>query len=407
MTDLQWYLHPWSLLVYQTSLIVFAVGFTRPGSLIRLALWPLALFTVFRFVATAHVLNNGFHMSFGASDAWLTFLQYWDVVLLSNWDFEYGGPQPKVMEKREAKPWRERATFWNRLGFGIYAASSYRCSGTPFEVPNLGPFDKKDPKYVPSKAKYIRNAAIRVVVVYLILDAMTSFNDPTAMRSVFADEKIPLLRRLSQLTLEEAIMRTFTSFSFWLVNYLVLILFFDIPGIICVATGLSGVEWWRPPFNSIFQAFTLRRYWGVFWHQSVRKRINSPANWIAKDVLRLPRGTLLARYAVVILTFTMSTFQHATGDIASGIPVSRTGSPWFFLVQALGFVLEDVFQYVWKQVAPASARDTWYTKVFGYVWVFAWMFWCTPFYAYPVSANNRGDQDAILPFSVLKAVLGK
>ncbi|KXX73084.1 hypothetical protein MMYC01_210599, partial [Madurella mycetomatis] len=397
---MEWYLHPWSLLVFQTSLIVFAVGFTRPGSLIRLALWPLALYLVFRFVATAHVLGNGFHMSFGASDAWLTFLQYWDVALLSKWDFDYGGPQPKAADKKEKTPWRKQPTLWNRIGFGIYAASSYRCSGTPFEVPNLAPFDEKDPSYVPSKAAYLRKAAIRVVVVYLMLDAMTSFNDPESMRSIFADEKIPLLSRLSSLTFDEAVMRTFTSFSFWLVNYLVLILFFDIPGIICVSTGLSGVEWWRPPFRSITEAFTLRRYWGVFWHQSVRKRINAPANWITKDVLRLPRGTLLARYVAVILTFTMSTFQHATGDVASGISISRTGSPSFFLVQALGFMMEDLFQYIWRQVAPAWAHNTWYTKVFGYIWVFAWMFWCTPFYAFPVSANNRGEQPgrpAILP----------
>lgn len=267
---MEWYLHPWSLLVFQTSLIVFAVGFTRRGSLVRLALWPLVLYIVFRFVATAHVLNNRFHMSFGASDAWLTFLQYWDVALLSGWDLEDGGPRPRAAaekkekeeEKEAARPRRERPTFWSRLGFGIYAASSYRCSGTPFEVPNLAPFDKRDPGYTPSRARYLRGAAARVVVVYLLLDAMTSFNDPAAMQSVFAAEKIPLLSRLSELTAEEAAARTLTSFSFWLVNYLVLLLFFDIPGIICVSTGLSGVEWWRPPFNSITEAFTLRRYWG-------------------------------------------------------------------------------------------------------------------------------------------------
>ena len=262
MADIEWYLHPWSLLVFQTGLMVFAVGFTRPGSPVRFALWPLVLYIVYRFVTTAHVLSNGFHMSFGASDTWLTFLQYWDVALLSKWDFDHSGPQPKATEKKEKKPWRKQATFWNRLGFGIYAASSYRCSGTPFEVPNLAPFNRENPSYVPSKAKYLRSAAIRVVVVYLILDAMTSFNDPAAMRAMFADEKIPLLSRLSELTVDEAVARTITSFSFWLVNYLVLILFFDIPGIICVSTGLSGVEWWRPPFNSITEAFTLRRYWG-------------------------------------------------------------------------------------------------------------------------------------------------
>lgn len=248
--------------------MVLVVGFTNAQSRIRSLLIPFMGYLVYAFMVAAPTrIPNTFHRSFGASDAWLTFLQYVDVAALSQWDFSYGGPKPLAVEKKELKPYG-KDTLLNRLRFGIYGASSYRCSGTPFEVPNLAPFDRKDLSYQPSKGNYLKWAVFRVVVVYLLLDGMLSFSDPAALAPLFADKNIPLLFRLRELTVEEAITRTITSASFWLVNYLTLMLFFDIPGIFCVSTGLSTVAWWRPPFNSISEAWTLRRYWG-YVHGSI------------------------------------------------------------------------------------------------------------------------------------------
>ncbi|KAI9642741.1 hypothetical protein NHQ30_008472 [Ciborinia camelliae] len=397
-----WASNPWSLLIFQTSLIVGVVGFTPASSRVRWLLIPLQFYLTWSFVFLARKrINNTFHASFGASDAWLTALQYADVAFLSKWDFAYGGPKPKAVEKKTLVPFG-KDTFLNRLTFGIYAASSYRCSGTPFEVANLAPFDRKDPQYQPSTTKYLLGAIKRTVICYLLLDAMVSFGDPEAMAPLFADDRIPLLRRLPTFTVEEAVTRFITSFSFWLVNYLTLMLFFDIPGIICVSLGLSDVSWWRPPFNSILEGYTLRRYWGKFWHQSVRKRINHPATYITYSVLGLPSRSIIARYTALILTFTMSTFQHATGDVASGIPWWRTGSPSFFMSQAAGFIAEDLFQHFWGRL---GGKSNLMTRIFGYLWVFLWMFWTTPFYSYPVSGANKGDP--IIPFSVLKPLAFK
>ena len=117
----------------------------------------------------------------------------------------------------------------------------------------------------------------------------------------------------------------------------------------------------------------------------------------------------MARYVALALTFVISSCQHALGDVASGIPISRTGSPWFFMIQALGFVMEDIAQNLWSWLRPGSrgTKPAGWSKVVGYVWVFLWMFWCTPFYSYPVSANNRGEKDAVLPFSILKMLTSK
>ena len=127
----------------------------------------------------------------------------------------------------------------------------------------------------------------------------------------------------------------------------------------------------------------------------MRKRINHPATYIAYSMLRLPTRSMVARYTALVLTFVMSTCQHATGDIASGIPWWRTGSPAFFMIQSLGFMAEDAFQAI-----ALGGRSSLGSKLFGYLWVFLWMFWTTPFYSYPVSAANKGDP--VIPFSILR-----
>ena len=203
LTPPSWAMHPWTLLATEISLLVLIVGFTSPSSPGRRAFFPVFIYLVYAvFMGARTQISNSFHASFGTAYATLTFLQYVDVALLSKWDFAYDGPSPRAPTKKLEKPVSKTDNPWNRLSFGIYAAASYRCSGTSFEVPNQAPFDPKNLNYVPSRGKYLRWALFRVVVVYFILDAMTSFNDPAAMAPLFTHDKIPLLGRLSQLTLQ-------------------------------------------------------------------------------------------------------------------------------------------------------------------------------------------------------------
>jgi hypothetical protein len=152
-----------------------------------------------------------------------------------------------------------------------------------------------------------------------------------------------------------------------------------------------------------------------FWHLSVKNRIYGPSIYITEKILKLPRGSLATQYTILLLTFVFSTSFHALGDIACGIPPSKTGAPLFFGVQAIAIILEDLVQYTWKcffsyQDAQVSEKEKkqihkgparWQVWV-GRLWVFLFMYWCTPFYAYPVTAHN-GD-GLIVPFSVMRRV---
>jgi len=223
---------------------------------------------------------------------------------------------------------------------------------------------------------------------------------------MFRDDRIALFSRWQEVTVEEFLTRAVLTFMFWLLNYLLLVVLFNLPGLVCVATGITGVSWWRPIFNSPTEAYTLRNFWGKFWHQALRNRISNPATFIARAILGFPKGSFASRYSTLILTFAFSSLLHATGDIASGIEVMRSGSFAFFVIQAGGIMLEDLFHAARKRISPSSVARGPNTleKIFGWTWVSMWLIWCTPIWSFPVSRNGRGDIDAILPFSILKVL---
>jgi hypothetical protein len=104
--------------------------------------------------------------------------------------------------------------------------------------------------------------SIKVAIAWLLLDAMTSFGDPAEVTPLFKDERIAIFSRWQEVTVEELFTRAVLTFMFWLLNYLLLVVLFNVPGLVCVAMGITGVSWWRPIFSPVSEAYTLRNFWG-------------------------------------------------------------------------------------------------------------------------------------------------
>ncbi|EXJ93244.1 hypothetical protein A1O3_01801 [Capronia epimyces CBS 606.96] len=396
--------HPWTLLAAQIILTSLTVGFTKPSCFIRPAmLLPILCMTTV-YISTARTrVDNIFQLSWGGSQAVLATYQYIDVAIVSRWNFEHSGPEPRNKSEKQRSPFGADNP-WNRLKFGLYAASSFRNCATVFETRGIKPFNRKDPSFIPSKERFIVSATMHLIACYLTLDALTSLGDPDKQAVLFSESRIPLLSRLDQVTMQELIERLTCSLVFWIVNYLVLSTSVTAISLIMVGTGLSSVAWWKPLFN-IDNGFpyTVRRFWSNFWHLSVRNRIFAPSVYTVHNILKLPRGSANSRYMVLILTFAYSAGFHALGDISCGISPHKTGAWLFFSVQAVAVMVEDLVQCMWKQIFPETKSQRqiapWQIWV-GRLWVFLLMYWCTPFYAYPVTAHN-GD-GLIVPFSVIR-----
>ena len=141
-----------------------------------------------------------------------------------------------------------------------------------------------------------------------------------------------------------------------------------------------------------------------FWHQSYRQKIGSPAYYTTYSLLGLQKGGLVARYTLILLSFTVSGLVHVAEEYGAGVPLHQSNSMRFFCMQTLGIMSEDGVQALFHW-SNADRKRSW-TRAVGYIWVILWISWSSPAWYYPkLRLNNGSQRDQILPFTLLGKLL--
>ena len=158
---------------------------------------------------------------------------------------------------------------------------------------------------------------------------------------------------------------------------------------------------WPALFGAPWHAYTIRRFWGRFWHRCV----TPPAGvWSSKaaQCLGLPKGSRAEKTAVAFGIFFLSgVFHSLVAWIKGGM------APWsdvlFFIanfgIVALEMVVTNVFRRVLKiigcQELPQNKGPRVLGRFLGYLWVFSWFFWVTPRWLYPkyYAMSLRAEDD--------------
>ena len=298
-------LSPYVLSIFQRLTIIFLIGFTHPSSILRPAIFPIVL--AWNIYLVSHygdyITNTSWRAYFGG-ECLVGVLRYAEQVLVQRWSFQsYDFFQFKgSKDKHNPKVKNEVITlssasvsdsFWNRFRFGVWVCFSDRYVATPYQAPHTPHYSDKDPTYCPSRLLFILRRIAIAAFSYMLLDSVQYSNQPELNPILYADDKIPLLSRLwtGKATAEEVLLRTGTILGFGFIAYWG----FQMPLLVCqiivVALGLSRPELERPLFGSLADAYTLRGFWGSFWHQLLRRRFTTLSNYITYQVLQLPRPT--------------------------------------------------------------------------------------------------------------------
>ncbi|KAK8072791.1 hypothetical protein PG996_006139 [Apiospora saccharicola] len=375
-------LDPIAVLVLSSTI----VGFTPARSLSRIACVPvLATFT------WHCVLNSPVYI---ARSAWASavggytissFLHYLDVAVLSGWSFDIHGPSRNTFEQksprtRNSAAKKSRWLVLQRLKFGLAVFFSWRFVNTPHQVRNL---PQLDGRLRASRARFLCHTVLTIVVCYLLLDIMDSSSDAEVSAKFYTPDKVGLFSRFAEVSLEELAMRLFAALG--------------------LCTGLIAFQ--RGVYNvaAFFCVATC-----INTH-----RLNAMSDFLLHDVLRLPKGTKMVRYLRISLIFLLSGIMHVAIDVASGIPLQRSGAMKFFSIQPLGVFIEDMFLSMFhagseRPPLPKSLRL--WRRCAGWAWLGLWMAWTAPAYLYPIMAQEESEENGgVVPLSVLtyvKSVLG-
>ncbi|KAJ5431036.1 hypothetical protein N7445_008768 [Penicillium cf. griseofulvum] len=156
---------------------------------------------------------------------------------------------------------------------------------------------------------------------------------------------------------------------------------------------------WPPIFGSLSQAWSIRRFWGKFWHQIVRRTYTNYGEWISRKVLRLRPRSLPDKIFVIFAIFLFSGLSHAAVSWQLGDHCGWSLDIWWFCANFVAGLLEVVvtqlLQAFVKKIGQKS-RLEWldesiWSRIFGFVWVFSFMFWSIPKWQYPKLYCHLGD----------------
>jgi hypothetical protein len=249
---------------------------------------------------------------------------------------------------------------------------------------------------------FIRNrilSLIKISIIYylhhIIMEVPHSYFAPISTHD-FRISKQTYFRRLlprsfSTLTsdfptLRETQIRAYIVVYYVWFGYALYTFLYEVLAVAFVAAGVDDPEDWPPFFGKLAKAYSIRNFWGKFWHKLIYRTYTSYGKVISTNILRIPQKGILGRLFVNFFVFFFSGIVHQVVTRHLGL----TCGEWpedvtFFLANFAAIVLEmtvqNAFERIWRIMrwtCPECIKI-----IVGYIWVFGFLFWSLPKLIYP------------------------
>lgn len=336
------------------QLVVCVVVALRPSLAVRLATWAgvaATLLYAVRFDTREDMQNYSMGCTIGS-------LVFNALVMLA----------PDVLAQCRHEDQTKLLTemsLWERMYNVQCIAANTRGIGWNYQVPHLPPRSEQ------SRERFIWGRLLRIARFLLILDMVQTYID---LNPAFGPDKARLMWT------QNVLVRFFNVLTYATKSYCLVTVPYDIASVLAVGTRLSEPKAWPMVVGRWRDAYTVRRFWGRVWHQSMRRFVSAIGKYSARTLGCAP-GSWLSSHVQLLVGFVVSGVAHLPGD-AMVHPRWAGASFWFFPAQAAAITFEDA---VIAQGAARGLRDTRWTRIIGYVWTAAWLVytasWFTSFAA--------------------------
>ena len=223
-------------------------------------------------------------------------------------------------------------------------------------------------------------------IIILLLDQAYTLTYSMVLQLTYADfdpSKQSYLRRIRTITVRETTIRSWLVFNFVWSSWAIFTATHDLLAFAFVALGIDEPEDWPSLYGSIFEAYSIRRFWGKYWHHLVQHSYCTYGSLISRKVLRLPRGSLADRTCVNFSVFLISGIVHACITAQLGFTCGYWEDIAFFMMCYAALLVEAGVQRFASLAFRGSRPDGWTCRLVGYTWVFGFLFWVLPKHQYP------------------------
>ncbi|KAF1355964.1 hypothetical protein EJ07DRAFT_129988 [Lizonia empirigonia] len=148
-------------------------------------------------------------------------------------------------------------------------------------------------------------------------------------------------------------------------------------------------SWGLRLFGSLGDCWSVRRYWGVYWHDYVYASFSAHAKLVTRGWLRLREPSATRRALENGMVFVASGLAHSA---VRWVQTQGEGEVWtvaiWYAAQMLPILVEGVVERFWSDAMArrwlgekfGEKRVVVMERIVGYTWVFCWMFWSVPKY---------------------------
>jgi Membrane bound O-acyl transferase family len=418
-----------SFIVLSWAFVLWVLPYAKPGSNVRMLPIFLLLLNVVLAVSVPNVFGDNAVAGALTGNAFfiqllrgvqLLYLRKGIKTLTPSTGSKLSDADGETSPGLECRSGLKQQPLWSR--YICPAPESLRWVHTFLNVREIGTSNSRRPipsfsstqsTYIPSRRQFIARHVVKLALCWLIIDCMSL--QPKAPASLISPERERLFSRLMSISPGELVDRTLITAGFWTCSYLFLQLLHSTLALICVGlppmSRYYGPADFPPLFGSVAEMYTVRRFWGVFWHQVLRSPLSAnasavidalfpPSRWCGDASRRLVR-----RYARILAIFALSGVSHVVGAVAEGTGWGAwKGIMWFYTVNAGALIGEHAALELYRRTMhlqrqtendPNSTGSWW--RVLGYCWTSLWLVWCTPTYIYPgLRARQKAE---IVPYS--------
>ena len=198
----------------------------------------------------------------------------------------------------------------------------------------------------------------------------------------FHPSKQIFLRRIRLVTARETALRSWLVFHFVWSSWSIFTATHDLLAFAHVAIGIDEPEDWPRLYGSVFEAYTMRRFWGKFWHRLVQRSYGAHGSVISRKILRLPPGSVTDRICVSFSIFLTSGVVHAFITVQHGFKCGYWEDLGFFMMSYAALLGEEGAQRATSQAFGTTWQKGGTCRVLGYTWVFGFLFWVLPKHQY-------------------------
>ena len=177
---------------------------------------------------------------------------YFEKLLCSKWNLDAGGPE--MYRRRQTQPSKSVS----RYALDLWV--NPRGIRQPWQVKNVPHFSSLDPKYVPSRAKFLVTRFASFVCCVLVLDLSAYAITPST--KLYPEEAVPVFGCVGSLSTNLTMFRLGSTVVVWLQFALTIISAMDVAALVAVAFGLSNPQDWPPLMGSPYELYTIRNFWG-------------------------------------------------------------------------------------------------------------------------------------------------